>query len=395
MTTVVDPINDRTTADSATDLTDASSWDREQSVRVDYRELVSFAAEVFTARGLSPERSAKAAAALVHGDLTGVTSHGLTNLTRLYLPLLDEGRADPAADLEVVADRGAAVLVDSHNALGLWSAGAAMDLALERAEEHGIGLVSLYNGTHFGCAGHFTGLVAEAGAIALLAGNCGGQRIIRPPGGAVPLLGTNPFSIASPGGEHPPYVLDMSTSVVPTGRVRQAARAGQQIPEGWLVDDHGAPVTDPAAFDRGEAHLAWLGGTPENGAFKGYGLSLMVETLAALLPGAGLGPTAGALADPGSGRDDNIGFCALVIAPGRLRDPERFQQDAAGLFGTLLASPSVNPDVPVSYPGVPEYHRAARHRADGVPLAPALYAELADLAGTLNLTSPALLGGTR
>ena len=365
-----------------------------RTVRVDEAELVRFATEVFTRQGMAEDRSLAAARALVHGDLTGVTSHGLANLTRLYLPLFEDGRADPKADLEIVADRGAALLVDSHQALGLWSAGAAMELALERADTYGIGLVSLYNGTHFGCAGHFTARAAEAGAIGLLAGNCGGQRIIRPPGGSKPLLGTNPFSIAAPGGDEPPYVLDMSTTVVPTGRIRAAAREGRPIPEGWLADDAGNPVTDPGAFDRGEAHLQWLGGRPETGAFKGYGLSLLVETLAALLPGANLGPTAAERDGTGPmGRDDNIGFFVLAIAPGRLRPQEDFLRDAQDLFGSLLATEPTDPRAPVSYPGRPEAEHARAARAEGVPLTSALHAELVEVAGRLSLDAPATLGG--
>ncbi|MCX3059478.1 Ldh family oxidoreductase [Streptomyces beihaiensis] len=371
-------------------MTTATTAERAQgTVRLDYERLVDFTTEVFTRRGLPPQRAAIAARALVHGDLTGVTSHGLANLTRLYLPLFDDERADPRAELEIVSDRGAALLVDSHRALGLWSAHAAMDLALERAATHGVALVSLYNGTHFGCAGHFTAHAAEQGAIGFLAGNCGGQRIIRPPGAAEPLLGTNPFSIAVPVGAHPAYVLDMSTTVVPTGRIRAAARAGREIPEGWLADDAGRPVTDPHAFDRGEAHLQWLGGRPQTGSFKGYALSLMVETLAALLPGAELGPVSTA------GRDDNIGFFTLAIAPGRLRAQADFLKESEELFDALLNARAVDPAQPVRYPGWPEAQHADEARAHGVPLTADLFAELEEVARDLSLTAPTPLGGTR
>ncbi|MBT2446383.1 Ldh family oxidoreductase [Streptomyces sp. ISL-43] len=375
--------------------TATSTAERSRTVRLDYTELVGFTAEVFTARGLAADRAQAAAEALVYGDLTGVSSHGLANLTRQYLPLFDEGRADPKADLEIVADRGAAVLVDSHRALGLWSAGAAMDLAAERARTHGIGLVSLYNGTHFGCAGYFTGKLAQRNQIGLLAGNCGGQRIIRPPGGAAAMLGTNPFSLAVPAGEHPPYVLDMSTTVVPTGRVRAAERAGKRIPEGWLADDAGTPVTDPGAFDRGEAHLQWLGGRPETGSYKGYGLSLLVETLAALLPGANLGPTGELGGARPNGRDDNIGFLALAIAPGTLRPEGEFLAQADDLFASLLGAPAIDPARPVSYPGWPEDRHAREARENGVPLAAALHGELLAVAEQYSLVPPAPLGGER
>jgi LDH2 family malate/lactate/ureidoglycolate dehydrogenase len=361
-----------------------------QTVRVPYAELTAFTAAVFEARGVPAHRAATAARALVHGDLTGVTSHGLANLTRLYLPLFDDGRADPTAEPKTVTDAGASVLIDSQRALGLWSAAEAMDLAMERAAEFGIGMVSAFNCTHLGCAGYYTRRAADRGMVGFVASNCGAQRIIRPPGGRPAMLGTNPFSVSAPAGSHPPFVLDMSSTVVPTGRIRTAHRAGKDIPEGWLVDAEGAPVTDPGAFDRGEAYLQWLGGRPETGAYKGYGLGLMVETLAALVPGAAFGPAPEAYAGPGGsfGRDDNIGFFVLAIAPGRLRPQGEFLADAEGLFGSLAACPPLDPDTPVSYPGRPEAARIEHDSQAGVELAAPLYAELEGVADELNLTVP-------
>ncbi|MGF1428812.1 Ldh family oxidoreductase [Kitasatospora sp. LaBMicrA B282] len=359
-------------------------------VSVRYPELLRFTAEVFGGRGLPAARAATAAEALCYGDLTGLTSHGLVNLTRLYLPLLDEGRADPAAEPENLVDLGAAVLRDDRRALGLWSAPAAMDLAVERAGRHGVGLVSVRGATHLGCAGFHTLRAARRGMIGVLAANCGRQRIARPPGGAVALLGTNPLSVAAPAGDRHPFVLDMSTTAVPTGRVRAAARAGQQIPPGWLAGPGGAPVTDPGAFDRGEAHLLWLGSRPETGAFKGYGLGLVVEVLGALLAGAGLGPAPAALAGDGNptGRDDDIGYLALAVDPGLLRDRADFARQADSLFGTLLDCPPVDPDHPVGYPGFPEGELAERRLREGVRLSPARFAELTTLAEATGLTAP-------
>ncbi|NUS03561.1 MAG: Ldh family oxidoreductase, partial [Nonomuraea sp.] len=259
----------------------------QEVVRVRHADLLDFVTAVFTARGLAPGRAREAARALCYGDLVGMTSHGLANLTRLYLPLFDEGRVDPLAEPCVLTDRGSAVLLDARRALGLWAAGLAMDLAADRASTYGVGLVSVRGGTHLGCAGHHALRAVERGMIGVVASNCGRQRIARPPGGAVAMLGTNPVSVAAPAGEHPPFVLDMSTTAAPTGRVRQAARQGRVLPEGVLADEGGGPVTDAAAFDEGRAHLLWLGG--EAGQHKGFGLGLAVEVLAALVPGAGLG----------------------------------------------------------------------------------------------------------
>lgn len=346
-------------------------------VRIPYPDLLDFAAARFAERGVPAGRARVAAEALVHGDLLGLSSHGLTNLTRLYLPLFDDKRAEPDAAPEILADRGAAVLLDGHRGLGLWLAREAMDLAIERAGRYGVGLVSVRDATHFGCAGHHALQAVRHGMVGVVASNCGQQRIIRPPGGRTAMLGTNPFSVAAPAGRHHPYLLDMSTTVVPTGRIRLAAREGRDIPAGWLADDTGAPVTDPAALDAGTAYLQWLGGGPETGAYKGYGLALMVEVLAALLPGAGLGPAPEAYAGDGrpSGRDDDIGFFVLAVSSAR----PGLSADADGLFGALLGTPALDPDRPVRYPGWPEAEHAEQALRDGVPISGALHAELIGL----------------
>jgi LDH2 family malate/lactate/ureidoglycolate dehydrogenase len=359
-----------------------------EAVTVAYADLVAFAAGVFEKHGVPAGRARTAAEALCHGDLTGVRSHGLANLTRLYLPLFAEGRADPRAEPRVLADRGASVLVDGGKALGLWHAAEVMDLCVERAREHGVGMVSVRNATHFGCAGFHTARAVPHGMVGVLAGNCGQQRIARPPGARPALLGTNPLSIAAPAGPHHPFVLDMSTTVVPTGRIRAAERAGQPIPPGWLQDAEGRPVTDPGALDRREAYVQWLGGSPETGAFKGYGLALVVEVLAAAVAGAGLGPASQAFDGDGgpTGRDDDIGVFALAVAPGALRGG--FPDTVTSLFGSLLDAPAVRADQPVRYPGWYEAERAARYRRDGVPLDAALAGELRTVSAQVGVAFP-------
>ncbi|GAA1760408.1 Ldh family oxidoreductase [Streptomonospora arabica] len=362
-------------------------------------ELLAFTERLFAAHGLPSERARAAAEALCYGDLCGHPSHGLANLARIYLPALADGRVDPRARPRTLADNGASLLIDACRAPGLWQAGAAVDTAVQRAREYGVGLVSVRGATHFGCAGHHAARAAEHGMIGVVAANCGRQRIAPPPGGLAPLLGTNPLSVAAPALPGHPFVLDMSTTAAPTGRVREAARAGRSVPAGWLADSAGDTVTDPAAFDRGDAHLLWLGAgasARSGGAYKGFGLALAVEVLAALLPGAGLGPVQ---ADRrGDGRsDDDIGFLAAAVAPDRLR--EGFGADAGDLFSAVLAAPPTDAESPVRYPGWHEAESALRHRRDGVRLPSALLRELAEaaeaagVAGVAGVAAPPVVGG--
>jgi LDH2 family malate/lactate/ureidoglycolate dehydrogenase len=342
-------------------------------VQVPHERLHRLVTEQFRARGVPDDRARLAASALCHGDLCGFDSHGVFNLPRLYLPLFDAGRVDPRAEPVTRTDLGACATIDAGRALGLWAASEAMDDAIERARQQGIGLVSVHGATHFGCAGFHAARAAEQGLIGVVASNCGGQRIARPPHGALPLLGTNPLAVAAPALPEHPFLLDMSTTVVPTGKVRVAAGDGAAVPQGWLADDTGRPVTDPSAFDDGTAHLRWLGGDPDTGAYKGFGLGLVVELLAALLSGSALGPTREALLGD-AGRDDDIGYFVLAIDGERLRPG--FAEAARAMFGAVLDCP---PAGEVHYPGWWEAERAVRRRREGVPVRRGLLVQLLEL----------------
>jgi LDH2 family malate/lactate/ureidoglycolate dehydrogenase len=350
-------------------------------VTVAYPALRRLAAAAFRRRGVPPATAAAAARALCYGDLTGHDTHGVVNLGRIYAPLLDSGLADPAAAPVVERGRGAALLLDGRRGLGLHVAGVAMDLAIDSARRNGVALVAVRNSSHFGCAGYWTARAARRGMVALATSNCGAQRLVRPPGGAAPMLGTNPISLAAPAGPLPPFVLDMSTTVVPTGRIRQAARRGERIPDGWLADDAGAPVNDPAAYDRGDAHLLFLGGGVETGAYKGYGLALAVDLLAGLLGGAAVGPAAPANGEhrPGS-RDDDVGHLLVAIDPNALREPGAFAAGAGGMLAALLGCPPAAAGGQVRYPGHLEHETARERLRSGIPVPPAVLEELGRLA---------------
>src|SRR5204862_91643 len=107
----------------------------------------------------------------------------------------------------------------------------------------------------------------------------------------------------------PPFVLDMSATVVATGRIKAAARAGEPVPAGWLRKPCGGATTDPQEYVAGDAEVAWLGGELATGGAKGYGLAVAVDLLCGALTGSGFGPRGAALADrgvPGFGGADEL-----------------------------------------------------------------------------------------
>ncbi len=100
-------------------------------------------------------------------------------------------------------------------------------------------------------------------------------------GGLDMLLSTNPIAVAMPAGEEPAIVLDMATTVAAYGKVKTKAQRGEMMPEGWMMDRQGRPLTDPKRANEG--FLLPIGG------YKGYGLALVFGLLAGTLNGAAMG----------------------------------------------------------------------------------------------------------
>jgi LDH2 family malate/lactate/ureidoglycolate dehydrogenase len=346
-------------------------------------QLEEFTARVFAACGLRSEEAKTAAAALVYADRQGLSTHGIANLERIYVRKLLCGEIDAAARWQVIANGEATAVIDARRALGLVVGTSAVDLAIEKAHAFGVGAVAVRGSTHFGPAGYYATRALDRGCIGIAMSNLGAQAIAPPPGGTVKMIGTNPLSVAVPARTEAPFVLDMSTTVVSTGKVRAAARQGRAIPEGWLVDDNGAPVTDPRALDDGRAFLTLLGGRPETGAYKGLGLALLVDILAGVLAGADVGPDPRLLEGERGKLDSNIGHFFLAIDIARFRPLDTFGAAMDRMLGTLLACPSRTGGV--SYPGVAEH---ARRRAATICIEPEHAAMLCELADRFHLQAP-------
>src|SRR5271156_5227852 len=135
--------------------------------------------------------------------------------------------------------------------------------------------VAVRNPTHYGAAGYYAVMAAEAGLIGI---SMPGVHVAAtvPTFGAEPRFGTNPIAFAAPAGRNPPFVLDMATSTVAIGQLVLAARAGKQLPAGRAPHDQGRELTDPQRA-RELRRLTPLGGTRDLGSHKGYGLAMMVD----------------------------------------------------------------------------------------------------------------------
>ena len=328
--------------------------------------------------GMPEAQAAETAEILGYADLHGIDSHGMS-----MLPPYDiwrrEGRLALAAVPSVVKETPVSALVDGNGGLGHVPGAFAMRLAVAKAQVSGIGVCVVRNTSHFGACGYYGLIAAEAGMIGMVSTSASGVRVA-PTGGAAARLGTDPWCFAAPGEKGRPFLLDMATTTVAFGRVRNKANEGLLAPAGWVLDQAGQPSVDPLDVAERGGFLTSLGGTPENSSHKGYGLAMMANILAAGLAGESF-PS-----DPQHARGDRVGLAHFFLAmdPGLFRPNGAFEADMARFGDSMRATPPLDPLVPVMVAGDPERAIAARRRAEGVPMGDGLRAQikaLADAAG--------------
>jgi LDH2 family malate/lactate/ureidoglycolate dehydrogenase len=210
--------------------------------------------------------------------------------------------------------------------------------------------------------------------IGMVTTTAGGVQVA-PTRGAEAKLGTDPIAFAAPARDGEPFLLDMATTTVAAGKIRNKANEGLQLPPGWVLTKDGLPSTDPEETGKG-GFMTSLGGTPEGSSYKGYGLAGMVNILAACLSGASL------ITDPmhTKRKIQNIGHFFMAIDPGMFRDPAEFRADVITFCDALRASKPIDPDQPVLVAGDPERANAKRRMQQGIPVGKNLLAKVRAIA---------------
>lgn len=242
------------------------------SIEVDADAVRRVLTRLFAAVGLSDKAAARMAEALVEADLEGLPSHGVMQ-AEIYLKRLKLGSASAREQLEIVHDRDAIAVADSHHMMGHLAGEQAMAIAVEKAKRYGLGAVAVRRAFHLGAVGRYVRQAAEQGCIGMAMANT--RPVMPAPGGAQPLVGTNPLAVSLPTPQEPPIVLDMATSAGTVARLRLAAKAGREIPDGWAVTAEGEPTNDPQA---GLAGMLLPMAGP-----KGFGLSLIIDVMCGML----------------------------------------------------------------------------------------------------------------
>jgi L-2-hydroxycarboxylate dehydrogenase (NAD+) len=350
--------------------------------------LSNFMRDVLLGVGVSPEDAAICTEVILASDLRGIESHGIGRL-KYYFERIQAGQHQVKTNFEVVRESPTTAVVDGHHGMGMVVAKRSMQMAIEKARKYGMGAVAVRNSTHFGIAGYYPIMAAEAGMIGMTFTNA--RPAVSPTFGVQPMLGTNPIAFGAPTDEPFPFLYDAATPIIQRGKVEVYARAEKPMLKGWIIDQNGNDMTDPqqilAEIPKGNAALLPLGGKGEDlGGHKGYGLGTMVEIFSgALQQGAFLYGLTGIGSD-GKPAPFRIGHFFMAINVENFCPLEDFKKTTGQILRDLRASTKAPGQTRIFTAGEKEYENEKRVRREGVAVNPNLQKELKFLQKELNLT---------
>jgi L-2-hydroxycarboxylate dehydrogenase (NAD+) len=342
--------------------------------RIPADALRAFIARAFLAVGLPAEHAATCAELMTRADLLGADGHGVFRLPQ-YIRRIQGGAVNTRPKLAVTREAAGMALVDGDNGMGHVVMHFAAETAIAKAKTAGVAWVGVRGSNHAGPASLYAAMPLEHDMIGLYLA-VGNANHMAPWGGIDLLLSTNPIAVGVPGLEEGPIVLDMATTVAAYGKVKTKAQRGEPLPEGWMMDHQGQPLTDSARS--AEGLLLPIGG------YKGYGLALVFGLLAGTLNGAAMGKDVIDFnADDTSAT--NTGQAMVAISLSAFGDVTEFKRRVDTLIRDLRNSRKMPGVERILVPGEQSRAKFQQRSREGIPMPPQLLASLNKLAAELDL----------
>jgi LDH2 family malate/lactate/ureidoglycolate dehydrogenase len=335
------------------------------SNRISAEDLQRFCIEALSKAGLPPKEAETVADVLVMTDTWGTFSHGTGALSN-YLISLHAGGMDPNGKAELISEGDSWAVVDGGSGMGMPACCLAMNTAIEKARTHTITWAGVRNSNHFGAAGYYANMAASEDMIGIAMSNADPNMVA--PGGKGSLIGNNPLAYAVPAGEEYPILLDIALSAVAAGKILTMKSLGQPIPPNWLTDAEGLPVAEVGDWPASGSMVPMAG-------HKGYGIALLIETLAALLPGAkALDDAKSWIGNPAA--HGGLGQAFIVINPASIVPIEEFKRRVDEMIRKVHDSPKAANSARIYLPGEMEWERREDALVNGIDLPASVLASL-------------------
>ena len=339
------------------------------------KEPLTLAMEAIVAAGGSERQEARLVAEnLVMANLLGHDSHGIGMIPR-YIDALLEGGLSANQRVRATLDTGTLLALDGGRGYGQSIGRQAMEMAIERAKQHGSCIMSLGNSHHLGRIGHWAEMAVAAGFVSLHFVNVLSHARVAPYGGRDARFGTNPCCIAIPLPGEPPFVLDYATSAVAQGKLRVAHNKGDKVPFGRLIDTEGKPTQDPRY-----AVVPPFGAMLPFGEHKGYGMAVACELLGGALTGGGTWHF-------GESSQQRVlnGMLTVVLDARRLGTAEAFEREARAFLAWLRQARPASGVDRVRIAGEPEREMRERRERQGIPVDGTTWREIERAASKVEL----------
>ncbi len=325
----------------------------------------SIITEILTRLDVSKEHAEIVAEVTLDADLKGFTSHGIGRFPQ-YIKGLESGTIKTQGEVEIENETVSIALLNGNHLFGQVVAHKGMELAIEKAKETGIGMVGIHDSNHFGVAGYYSDMAINQDMIGIVTANT--EPAVAPIGGKIPILGTNPIAIGIPSNKH--YVsVDMATSASARGKLLEAVRRGEKIPENVALDCEGNPTIDPQE--------ALKGSILPFGAHKGYALAFMIEILAGPLVKAAFGTGVKGTANPSE--MCTKGDLMMAIDPSHMGDLDIFKEQVDALIDEIKSADNV------FIPGDMEVNNIKKHHSNGIEIDEKLCQQFKDISEELNI----------
>ena len=356
-----------------------------------YGTLQSFCHKVFETFGFSSCESRIITDVLLLSDLYGIESHGIQRMVRYHMGI-KKGLIDVKAEPEVVFETPVSAVVDGHDGMGQVIGHRAMKIAIEKAGQTGVGIVTVRNSNHYGIAGYYAKMACDEGLIGFSCTNS--EAIMVPTFGRLAMLGSNPIACSMPA-EPYPFFFDASTTVVTRGKLEIYNKLEKPLPEGWALDKDGHSSTDAADILKNIVHkngggIMPLGGNSEiSGSHKGYGFGMICEVFSSILS---LGMTSNYTM-----QDSKGGICHgfAAINPSVFGSAESIKRHLSNYLQELRESPKAEEKQRIYTHGEKEIEALEDRMRNGIPVNENTMLELLDLCEYLNMDFSAYFGDYR
>ena len=350
-------------------------------VYIQEEKLNAFCQDAFEGFGFSPEEAGIIKDVLMMSDMYGIQSHGMQRVVR-YHKGIEKGLIDINAKPEVVFETPVSAVIEGHDAMGQLVGHYAMELAIKKAKETGVGIVSARNSNHYGIAGYYANLALKEGLIGFSCTNS--EAIMVPTFARKAMLGSNPIAFTMPAEPYNVF-FDASTTVVTRGKLEMYNKLGKELPNGWALNKDGKASQNASEVlgnisDHVGGGIMPLGGNTEQlGSHKGYGYGMLCEIFASIFSQGGTSNKCM------TGGRSNICHGFMAINPAIFGNPEEVKKHFSTFLQELREAPKAEGAERIYTHGEKEAEAIEVCRKEGVPVIDKTVAELFDVCELLKL----------